>query len=135
MADPRRAIPSVDSLLRSAPGKRAAEKFGRPVVRRAIQLVLNGYRSTGGEKPDREVLLAKTVRLAATISFGLSRVINATGVMLHTNLGRAALPEEAARAAARAATSATDLEVDRGTGKRGRRTSRAEFLLTALTGA
>jgi L-seryl-tRNA(Ser) seleniumtransferase len=45
------------------------------------------------------------------------------------------MPEEAARAAARAATSATDLEVDRGTGKRGRRTSRAEFLLTAITGA
>jgi L-seryl-tRNA(Ser) seleniumtransferase len=79
--------------------------------------------------------MATAVRLAATMSFGLSRVINATGVVLHTNLGRARLPEEAARAAARAATSATDLEVDRGTGKRGRRSSRAEFLLTALTGA
>ena len=79
--------------------------------------------------------MATAVRLAATMTFGLSRVVNATGVVLHTNLGRARLPEEAARAAARAATSATDLEVDRGTGKRGRRTSRAELLLTALTGA
>jgi L-seryl-tRNA(Ser) seleniumtransferase len=69
------------------------------------------------------------------MSFGLTRVINATGVLLHTNLGRAAIPQEAARAAARAATSATDLEVDRATGKRGRRTSRAELVLTALTGA
>ena len=79
--------------------------------------------------------MATVVRLSATMSLGLSRVINATGVVLHTNLGRAKLPEEAARAAARAATSATDLEVDRGTGKRGKRTSRVEFLLTALTGA
>ena len=75
--------------------------------------------------------MATAVRLAATMSFGLSRVINATGVVLHTNLGRSRLPEQAARAAARAATSATDLEVDRGTGKRGKRTSRAEMLLTA----
>ena len=135
MADPRRAIPSVDSLLRSAPGKRAAGRFGRSVVRRAIQVVLDGYRSTRGEKPDSEVILATAVRLAATMSFGLTSVINATGVMLHTNLGRATLPREAANAAARAATSPTDLEIDRGTGKRGRRTSRAEFLLTAITGA
>lgn len=126
----------MDALLRSAPGRRAAERFGRPVVRRAIQVVLDGARGAARRGlPDQEVLMATAVRLAATMSFGLSRVINATGVVLHTNLGRAALPEPAARAAARAATSATDLEVDRGTGKRGRRTSRAEFLLTALTGA
>jgi L-seryl-tRNA(Ser) seleniumtransferase len=136
MADPRRTIPSVDSLLRSAPGRRAAERFGRPVVRRAIQIVLDGARRSSKRAPlDQEVLMATAVRLAATMTFGLSRVINATGVVLHTNLGRARLPEEAARAAARAATSATDLEVDRGTGKRGKRTSRAELLLTALTGA
>jgi L-seryl-tRNA(Ser) seleniumtransferase len=136
MPDPRRSIPSVDTLLRSAPGKRAAERFGRSVVRRALQVVLEGARKAPRRSlPDQEILMATAVRLAATMSFGLSRVINATGVVLHTNLGRARLPEEAARAAARAATSATDLEVDRGSGKRGRRTSRAEFLLTALTGA
>src|SRR5688572_19221354 len=135
MPDPRRSLPSVDSLLRSPPGKRAAEKFGRPVVRRAIQVVLAGARSSKSRgAPDPEVLLATAARLAATMTYGLTRVINATGVILHTNLGRASLPEDAARAAARAATSATDLEVDRGTGKRGRRTSRAEFLLQAITG-
>ncbi len=79
--------------------------------------------------------MATAVRLAATMSFGLSRVVNATGVVLHTNLGRARLPKKAAHAAARAGTSATDLEVDRGSGKRGKRTARAELLLTALTGA
>ncbi|MGH2692080.1 MAG: L-seryl-tRNA(Sec) selenium transferase [Actinomycetota bacterium] len=136
MPDPRRSIPSVDAILRSAPAKRAAARFGRSVVRRAVQVVLDGARSGARRAPpEEEVLLATSVRLAATMSYGLTRVINATGVVLHTNLGRASMPEEAARAAARAATSATDLEVDRGTGKRGRRTSRAEFLLTAMTGA
>jgi L-seryl-tRNA(Ser) seleniumtransferase len=62
-------------------------------------------------------------------------VINATGVLLHTGLGRALLPEHAAAAAVRAARSYSDLEVDRETGKRGKRTARAELLLTALTGA
>src|SRR5688500_1893712 len=135
MPDPRRALPSVDALLRSAPLKRASERFGRAVVRRAVQIVLDGARRAPKAPPDREALLATTARLAATMSFGLTRVINATGVVLHTNLGRASMPQEAARAAARAATSATDLEVDRATGKRGRRTSRAEFLLQAITGA
>jgi L-seryl-tRNA(Ser) seleniumtransferase len=56
-------------------------------------------------------------------------------VVLHTNLGRAPLPEAAARAAARAARTYSDLEVDRETGKRGKRSTRAEALLIALTGA
>jgi L-seryl-tRNA(Ser) seleniumtransferase len=69
------------------------------------------------------------------MTFGLSPVINATGVVLHTGLGRAPLPDAAARAAARAARAYSDLEVDRETGTRGRRSSRAEFLLSALTGS
>jgi L-seryl-tRNA(Ser) seleniumtransferase len=56
-------------------------------------------------------------------------------VVLHTGLGRAPLPERAAKAALRAAVTYTDLEVDRLTGKRGKRSTRAETLLTALTGA
>lgn len=89
----------------------------------------------GGEPPERDSILARAAALAARMSFGLSPVINATGVVLHTNLGRAPLPEEAAKAVGRAARGYTDLEVDREPGARGRRTSRAEFLLTALTGA
>jgi L-seryl-tRNA(Ser) seleniumtransferase len=65
----------------------------------------------------------------------MARVINATGVVLHTGLGRAPLPRVAARAAALAGASYTDLEVDRATGKRGRRTARVERMLTAITGA
>ncbi|HEV3475021.1 MAG TPA: L-seryl-tRNA(Sec) selenium transferase [Actinomycetota bacterium] len=137
MADPRRRLPSVDVLLRSEPARRAADRFGREVVRQAIRTVLDGVRKApgGGDAPDTELLLVRAARLAARMSFGLSRVVNATGVVLHTNLGRAPLPAEAAAAAARAARGYTDLEVDRETGRRGRRAARAEFLLSTLTGA
>jgi L-seryl-tRNA(Ser) seleniumtransferase len=100
--------------------------------------VVEGVRSAaarGRTPPEDEVILARAVGLAARITYGLSPVINATGVVLHTGLGRAPLPDAAARAAARAARAYSDLEVDRETGTRGRRTSRAEFLLSALTGA
>jgi L-seryl-tRNA(Ser) seleniumtransferase len=138
MPDGRRRLPSVDSLLRSEPGRRASERFGRAVVRRAIRTVLDharGSSARGGTPPERDAILARAAALAARMSFGLTPVINATGVVLHTNLGRAPLPEPAVRAVARAARGYTDLEVDRDPGTRGRRTSRAEFLLTALTGA
>jgi L-seryl-tRNA(Ser) seleniumtransferase len=138
MPDQRRRLPSVDTLLRSPPGRRAVERFGRDVVRQAIRTVVDAARaqaSRGREPPIDEILMARAVNLSARMSFGLSRVVNATGVVLHTNLGRAPLPEEAVRAVSRAARGYTDLEVDRESGRRGRRTARAEFLLTALTGA
>jgi L-seryl-tRNA(Ser) seleniumtransferase len=128
----------VDSLLRSEPGRRAVADFGRPVMKWAIQRVLDAARADaqkGRPPPDDDVLLARGARLAARDSFGLTPVINATGVVLHTGLGRAPLPEAAVRAAARAGRGYSDLEIDRETGKRGRRTSRAEHLLSALTGA
>ena len=135
MADPRRRLPSVDTLLRSAPGRRAAERFGREPLKAAIRAVLEEVRSAADGAPDPEVLMARAVNVAARTSFGLTAVINATGVILHTNLGRAPLPEDAIREVTRTAGAYSDLEVDRETGKRGRRSARAEFLLTALTGA
>jgi L-seryl-tRNA(Ser) seleniumtransferase len=138
MPDGRRRLPSVDALLRSDPGRRASERVGRAVVRRAIRSVLDEARTASArakEAPHREALLARAVALAARMSSGLTPVINATGVVLHTNLGRAPLPEPAIRAVRRAARGYTDLEVDRDPGTRGRRTARAEFLLEALTGA
>ena len=62
-------------------------------------------------------------------------MINATGVVLHTNLGRAPLADAAVRAVTRAAAGYSDLEVDRETGGRGSRSSRAELILAALTDA
>ena len=79
--------------------------------------------------------MARAVHRAAAAALGLSSVVNATGVVLHTGLGRAPLPDEAVRAVARTARTYADLEVDRETGRRGSRGSRVEFLLRALTGA
>ena len=75
----------------------------------------------GAEPPDDDEILARAIGVAATAANGLARVINATGVVLHTGLGRAPLPAAAAEAAVRAAVGYSDLEIDRETGGRGRR--------------
>jgi len=138
MADARRSLPSLDALLRSEPGRRAAASLGRPLLKRCLAVTLGEVRaaaSEGAEPPAADDILARACQRASRIASGLTPVINATGVILHTNLGRAPIPPEAARAAARAAVSYADLEVDRETGKRGKRGGRAEELLIALTGA
>jgi L-seryl-tRNA(Ser) seleniumtransferase len=136
--DVRRKLPSVDALLRSDPGRRAARTVGRAVLKRTLTVTLDDARRRAAKgtppRPDDE-LLAHAIALAAKAAFGQTSVINATGVILHTNLGRAPLPDEAIQAVARAAAGYTDLEVDRATGARGRRTSRPELLLASITGA
>ena len=134
----RRKIPSVDALLRSDPGRRAAATFGRALVKRTLNLTLDAVRAEaakGAEPPEEDAILARAVGLASYAATGLHPVINATGVVLHTGLGRAPLPERAAKAAVRTARTYSDLEIDSRTGKRGRRSSRAELILTAVTGA
>ena len=138
MADARRTVPSVDVVLRSEPGKRAAASLGRPLLKKMLVETIAQVRADvadGGEPPIADEILARAAGLASRIVGGLTPVINATGVVLHTNLGRAPMPEAAVAAAARAARGYTDLEVDRETGRRGRRTTRAETLLAAITGA
>ncbi|MFM8999689.1 MAG: L-seryl-tRNA(Sec) selenium transferase [Actinomycetota bacterium] len=126
----RRRLPSVDALLRSEPGRRAAATFGRPLLKRTITAAAGQ-----GEGPDADAILAAAVAAAARAANGPIAVVNATGVLLHTGLGRAPLPEAAIVALERAARGATDLELDLATGGRGRRSARAETLLTAITGA
>jgi len=138
MTDARRKVPSVDGLLRSVPGRRAAASLGRPLLKRTLTGVLDEARDAaarGVDPPLPDELLARAAGRASRVVSGLTPVINATGVLLHTNLGRAPVPEAAARAAARAARSYTDLEVDRDTGARGRRSTRAETMLIAITDA
>jgi L-seryl-tRNA(Ser) seleniumtransferase len=138
MADVRRSVPSVDSILRSTPGKRASASLGRPLLKHILAMTLQQVRDDvagGGEVPVADEILARAAGEASRIASGLTQVINATGVVLHTNLGRAPLPARAAEAAARAGRGYADLEVDRVTGRRGQRGARAETLLVALTGA
>jgi L-seryl-tRNA(Ser) seleniumtransferase len=137
-SEPRRRIPSVDTLLRSDPARRASELFGRAVVKRTLTRTLDDLRGAaerGLPLPSDDVILARAIGLASFAANGLSSVINATGVVLHTGLGRSPLPGPAAKTAAKVATGYSDLELDRETGARGRRTGRAEILLTALTRA
>ncbi len=94
----------------------------------------------GSTEGVRETLLAEAARRLVLSAErerarGLRRVINATGVVLHTNLGRAPLSEAARRAVAEEAAGYCTLEYDTETGARGRRGARAEALLAELTGA
>ncbi|HUI48869.1 MAG TPA: L-seryl-tRNA(Sec) selenium transferase, partial [Acidimicrobiia bacterium] len=138
-SDRRRRIPSVDTLLRSPAGRKASGEFGRAILKRAIVEALAELRGAQGGRAaaasDPDAILALAVERAARETHGVDEAINATGILLHTGLGRAPLHPEAARAATRASTGYADLEVDRATGARGRRTRRAEAMLCALTGA
>jgi L-seryl-tRNA(Ser) seleniumtransferase len=112
--------------------------MGRPLVKLSLQRTLDEVRSAaarGGRVPEDLEIMARALGASAHAYYGLTEVINATGVLLHTGLGRAPIHRLAAEAAAGAAVGYTDLEVERETGGRGRRTTRAETLLIALTGA
>ena len=128
----------MDALLRSDPGRRATGRLGRLLLKSAINDVLADARAEAadGRAPGSDdVLLARAFQQASNVITGVCPMINATGVVLHTNLGRAPLPEAAIRAVDRVARGYSDLELDRATGRRGKRATRAERLLVALTGA
>lgn len=115
--DGRRRIARTDVLLADPRLALAAGRLGRGVVKAAIGEAQRRARS--GEIPPDAVADAAVEALPPTAS-GLRPVINATGVLLHTNLGRAPL-SDAARAAAAMASGPTDVELDLGTGRRARR--------------
>ncbi|MGH9380567.1 MAG: L-seryl-tRNA(Sec) selenium transferase [Thermoanaerobaculia bacterium] len=140
VSDPRRALPAVDRLLDDRRVEPLAAQYGREAVRNALRAVLEDARVAiaGGLsfEIDTEALLARVERrLAGTLGARLRPVLNATGVFLHTNLGRAPLPREVAAETAELAAGYCDLELDLATGKRGERNRRARALLAALTGA
>jgi L-seryl-tRNA(Ser) seleniumtransferase len=114
------------------------ETLGRPLLKAELLRTLADVRAAaarGDEPPEPDVILARAFQNAIGVAAGIAPVINATGVILHTGLGRAPLPEDALRAVVRTARGYADIEVDRATGGRGRRTARAETLVRAITGA
>ncbi|NHN57268.1 L-seryl-tRNA(Sec) selenium transferase [Calidifontibacter sp. DB0510] len=115
--DPRRRIPRTDTLLADPRFAAAAERHGRDRVRAAITTAQEAARS--GEIAPEDVAGQALSRMPAAPS-SLRRVINATGVVVHTNLGRAPLSEAAVEAVA-AAAGYTDVEFDLATGARARR--------------
>ena len=137
-ASPMAALPSVDRLL--ALGHALVGEFGRQETTRAIRDVLGAWRDAlarpGGEAPDPAALLREVgdcLRERAAPS--LRPVFNLTGTVLHTNLGRAALAEEAVEAVAAAARGASNLEYRIGEGRRGDRDEHVEDELCRITGA
>jgi L-seryl-tRNA(Ser) seleniumtransferase len=116
-ADPRRRVPRTDALLADPRVQAAQERLGRPLVRAAVAAAQEAVRE-GRAAPADAVGLA-LAGLPATAT-SLRPVLNATGVVVHTNLGRAPL-SAAAREALLTAAGTTDVELDLDTGRRGRR--------------
>ena len=142
-----RALPSIDALLRTETAKSLAKTVGvekiTSLARRVTdelrqEMLADQFESDGNELSqslitEAESRLTKAHREEA--GRGLRRVINATGVILHTNLGRAPLSESAQRAMVEEAAAYCSLEYDLNTGSRGRRGARVEDLLSSLCGA
>ena len=129
-------LPSVDALLRDPQAAVLLSRFGRTSVTGALRDVLAGHRAQQAfHIPAAQLIDQAADALARRFARTQRPVFNMTGTVLHTNLGRAPLPEEAAAAAAEALRSATNLEYDLDTGQRGERDSHIEGLLRALTGA
>jgi L-seryl-tRNA(Ser) seleniumtransferase len=135
----RRALPSVDKLLKLEPAGSLIDAFGRPLVVETIRAVLDDQRTLLANPqhaaPDESSLFAVCrQRLDAATRASLKPVFNLTGTVLHTNLGRALLSTAAAEAATTAMTRAVNLEYDIDAGARGERDSHVESWLTRLTG-
>ena len=137
------SIPSVDRVLRLPAVVALIEAHGRPMVTETVRATLAGLRAAlaeGGaavlpETSDDAVALRVGARLEAMACPTLRPVFNLTGTVLHTNLGRAPLPEEAITAIAAVAAGASNLEYDIDGGRRGDRDFHLEELICRLTGA
>ena len=136
-----RALPSVDKVLTAAECAPLLEQHGhlrcteviREILSEARNLVANGSQN---EAPGvRDVVADARLRLTAADQRSLRKVINLTGTVLHTNLGRAHLPASALRAVFEIAEGSSNLEFDIDAGVRGDRDSHVSDLIAELTGA
>jgi L-seryl-tRNA(Ser) seleniumtransferase len=135
--DPRRALPKVDAVLAHSRVARLTGERGRGPVLAAVRRALDEARAAAaeGEVPGLDELAGRVERDLAAQELGRTRaVVNATGVVLHTNLGRAPLSDAAKRAVLAAAGYAT-VEYDLARGGRGGRGAAASALLAEATGA
>jgi L-seryl-tRNA(Ser) seleniumtransferase len=126
--DPRRHVPRTDTLLADPRLTDAGERLGRGLLKDVVQRVQQRVRD--GEVAPRDAVDAVLASLPRTAS-SLRPVLNATGVLVHTNLGRAALSPAAVEAVV-AASGTTDVEIDLDTGRRG---PRGEGAIAALLAA
>jgi L-seryl-tRNA(Ser) seleniumtransferase len=135
--DIRSSIPSVDQVLKQS--RDLVEKWGHRAVSESIRKEVEQLRKRidCGDPADCNIPTihaAVHAQLSASNTYGIRPVINLSGVVLHTNLGRACLPAQAAEAACLAALHPTNLEYDLDSGKRGNRDNHVEPLICELTG-
>jgi L-seryl-tRNA(Ser) seleniumtransferase len=143
MADnPYRDLPSVNQILETPPARALAREHAREAIVAAVRRELDELRAqlSRGEflngRGEPEAVAARVAaRLAQDARPRLRGVINATGIVLHTNLGRAPVAEEAAHAAYEAARGYLNLELDLATGKRSSRQAPVREWVCRLTGA
>ena len=138
--DKLKKIPSVEKLLSNPLFEPAIEKYSRGRVTDHIRNILDEYRRKiiKGERCSlsvRQIASMIDKAINAEESPSMRRVVNATGTVIHTNLGRSILPDEALKAIRIAASGAVNLEYDLEQGKRGERDSHVEKLICGLTGA
>ncbi len=138
-----RLLPSVDELLRDEAMQLIAGREGRAATMAAARGVLDELRTRIGAGSMTEAEIASAVeaapsdiarRLQATMAYSLRPVINATGVILHTNLGRAPLSGEALRHVAEVARGYSNIEMDLATGERGKRDVHVDRLFAKVFG-
>ena len=134
-----RALPSTDELLAHPVVTKLIHKYGRSLVKNAVRAATDQARQricSGENAPDMESIAADTAALAAEIGEpSLRPVINATGIILHTNLGRAPLGQTVIDEIASVAGGYSNLEFDLDEARRGSRNSHIRKLLSFLTGA
>ncbi len=136
MIDKLSPLPSVDALLRAPETELLLSRFGRTAVTATLRDVLANRRAVRAFGATSAAVVDEAAdHLAARFASSQRPVFNMTGTVLHTNLGRSPLPPEAADAAAEALRSATTLEFDLATGRRGDRDDHVSGLLCELTGA
>ena len=134
-----RSLPSVDQLLQKPVVTSWIDEYGRPLALEALRWSMDearqGYRQSKVIPTQDELLEHAQVLLETWTSPSLRQVINATGVILHTNLGRAPLSRSAIQAIQAVSTGYSNLEYDLVAGQRGSRLVHAESLLIRLTQA
>ena len=138
-----RELPSVDRLLHHTKSEALLARFSRSYVTRRCRELLDELRTTirqggsiGAAELDEQAIVERLERrIDADGASPLMRVVNATGTVLHTNLGRAPLADSAIEALVRVAGHPVNLEYDVARGERGKRESLLESLLVELTGA
>ena len=136
-----RDLPSIEQLLHAARADQLINQYGRPLTLDALRSTLDETRARfksdpQSDLPSKDVILAEAEsHLIAWMTPTLLPVINATGVILHTNLGRAPLSSATIAAMKEAAENYSTLEYDLEKGQRGSRLMHAESILQRLTGA